>query len=198
MKSLRLVVMIEAALMAAFALILDLLPSIDISPSISISFSMVPIFILAFRRGVKASLLAGFVWGVLQVALGNAWIVTPVQMFIEYFVAFTFVGFAGLFLKHIQQSLRSENKSRLYTWIVVATVVGSAARYFWHFIAGFIFFKEYAPEGMSPVLFSLFANGVTMLGSALLCSIVLVLLIATAPRLISQGVRVPNDQRKAS
>jgi thiamine transporter len=198
MKSLSLVVMIEAALMAAFALILDLLPSIDLSPSISISFSMVPIFILAFRRGVKASLLAGFVWGVLQVALGNAWIVTPVQMIIEYFIAFTFIGFAGVFLNRIQQALRSGSKSKMYAWIIAATVLGSAARYFWHFIAGFIFFKEYAPEGMSPVLFSLFANGVTMLGSALLCSIVLVLLVATAPRLISQGVRVPHDQRKAS
>ncbi|KSU61599.1 energy-coupled thiamine transporter ThiT [[Bacillus] enclensis] len=198
MKSLSLVVMIEAALMAAFALILDLLPSIDLSPSISISFSMVPIFILAFRRGVKASLLAGFVWGVLQVALGNAWIVTPVQMIIEYFIAFTFIGFAGVFVNRIQQSLRSENKSKVYAWIIAATVLGSAARYFWHFIAGFIFFKEYAPEGMSPILFSLFANGVTMLGSAVLCSIVLVLLIATAPRLIRQGVNAQHDQRKAS
>ncbi|MFL8935506.1 energy-coupled thiamine transporter ThiT [Rossellomorea oryzaecorticis] len=198
MKSLSLVVMIEAALMAAFALILDLLPSIDLSPSISISFSMVPIFILAFRRGVKASLLAGFVWGVLQVALGNAWIVTPVQMIIEYFIAFTFIGFAGVFVNRIQQSLRSENKSKVYAWIIAATVLGSAARYFWHFIAGFIFFKEYAPEGMSPVLFSLFANGVTMLGSAVLCSIVLVLLSATAPRLIRQGVNAQHDQRKAS
>jgi thiamine transporter len=198
MKSLRLVVMIEAALMAAFALILDMLPSIDFSPSISISFSMVPIFILAFRRGVKASLLAGFVWGVLQVALGSAWIVTPVQMIIEYFIAFTFVGFAGVFVNRIQQSLRSGSKSKVYAWIIAAAVLGSAARYFWHFIAGFIFFKEYAPEGMSPVLFSLFANGVTMLGSALLCSIVLVLLIATAPRLISQGVTIPHDHRKAS
>ncbi|MCA1056105.1 energy-coupled thiamine transporter ThiT [Rossellomorea aquimaris] len=198
MKSLSLVVMIEAALMAAFALILDLLPSIDFSPSISISFSMVPIFILAFRRGFKASLLAGFVWGVLQVALGNAWIVTPVQMIIEYFIAFAFIGFAGLLVNRIQQSLRSGNKSKLYAWIITATVVGSAARYFWHFIAGFIFFREYAPEGMSPVLFSLFANGVTMLGSALLCTIVLVLLIATAPRLIKQGVPVAEDQRKAS
>jgi thiamine transporter len=198
MKSLSLVVLIEASLMAAFAIILDLLPSIDLSPSISISFSMVPIFILAFRRGFKASLLAGFVWGVLQVALGNAWIVTPVQMIIEYFIAFTFIGFAGLFLRRIQQSLRAENKKKVYMWVVAATVVGSLARYFWHFIAGFIFFKEYAPEGMSPVLFSLFANGVTMLGSALLCSIVLIFLIATAPRLIRQGVSVDNHQRKAS
>jgi thiamine transporter len=39
---------------------------------------------------------------------------------------------------------------------------------------------------------------VTMLGSALLCSIVLIFLIATAPRLIRQGVPVDEQERKAS
>ena len=58
MKNFKLVAMIEAAFFAAFAFILDLLPSIQLAPWISISFAMVPIFIVAFRWGVKGGLLS--------------------------------------------------------------------------------------------------------------------------------------------
>lgn len=91
MMNTRLVVLLEASLMAAFAVILDLLPSIKLSPSISISIAMVPIFLLSYRRGWRAGILAGFVWGILQIALGDAWIATPVQMIVEYFIAFAFI-----------------------------------------------------------------------------------------------------------
>jgi thiamine transporter len=198
MKKLGLVALIEAALMAAFAVILDLLPSIDLSPSISISISMVPIFLLAFRHGVKASLASGFIWGLLQIASGDAWIATPVQMIIEYFIAFAFIGFAGLFYRKIQGSIRNNQKKKALLWVVIAVFVGSLARYFWHFIAGFIFFAEYAPEGMDPVLFSFLTNGATMLGTAVLCSIVLVLLISTAPRLIGRKDISSDQVNKAS
>lgn len=196
MKKIGLLAMIEASFFAAFALILDLLPSIKISPSISISFAMVPIFIVAFRWGTKVALASGFLWGLLQVAVGDVWFLTPVQFAIEYFIAFAFVGFAGLFYQTIQTHLKSGNKKSLLLWIVIATFVGSIARYFWHFVAGFIFWGEYAPEGMSPVLFSLVANGSTMLGAAVLCSIVLALLILNAPRLLERkGTNVSIDKK---
>lgn len=198
MKNLRLVVLLEASLMAAFAVILDMLPSIKLSPSISISIAMVPIFLLSYRRGWKAGILAGFVWGVLQIALGDAWIATPVQMVIEYFIAFAFIGLAGIFSGKIQDLLRSNHRSNAVMWIVAATFLGSLARYFWHFIAGFVFFAEYAPKGMSPLLFSLVANGITMLGSALLCSIALLIIVNTAPRLIKVRTSQGEISRKAS
>ncbi|WP_071394930.1 energy-coupled thiamine transporter ThiT [Bacillus tuaregi] len=184
MNKVRLTALVEASFFAVFAIILDFLPSIKLSPSISISFAMVPIFILAFRWGVKVSVISGFLWGILQIAMGEAWIATPVQGFIEYFLAFAFIGLAGLFHKQIQSNLQSSKKKKAIAWIVVAVIAGSFARYFWHFLAGVFFFGSYAPEGMSPVLFSFLANGATMLGSAVLCSIVVGLLLSTAPRLV--------------
>ena len=71
MKNLKLVTMIEVAFFAAFSFILDMLPSIQLAPWLTISFAMVPIFILAFRWGLKAGLLSGFIWGLLQVVLGD-------------------------------------------------------------------------------------------------------------------------------
>lgn len=184
MKKLSLTAMIEASFFAAFAIILDFLPSIKLSPSISISAAMIPIFILAFRWGFKVSFIAGLLWGILQIAMGDAWIATPLQAFIEYFVAFACIGCAGLFYRVIHNQLRAGNKKKALSWVVLAVFAGSLARYFWHFIAGVLFFGSYAPEGMSPVLFSFLANGATMLGAAILCSVLAVLIISSAPRLI--------------
>jgi len=184
MKKLSLIALIEASFFAAFAIVLDLLPSIKPTPNISISIAMIPIFILAFRWGFRVSFLSGLLWGILQIAMGDAWIATPVQAFIEYFIAFACIGFAGLLFNQIQKEIRFGSKKKALGWITAAVFAGSFARYFWHFIAGVIFFGEYAPEGMSPFVFSLAVNGVTMLGAAILCSIVAVLLISTAPRLI--------------
>ncbi|WP_394584005.1 energy-coupled thiamine transporter ThiT [Cytobacillus firmus] len=184
MKKLSLTAMIEASFFAAFAIILDFLPSIKLSPSISISAAMIPIFILAFRWGFKVSFIAGLLWGILQIAMGDAWIATPLQAFIEYFVAFACIGFAGLFYGVIQNQLRAGNKTKALSWVVLAVFAGSLARYFWHFIAGVLFFGSYAPEGMSPVLFSFLANGATMLGAAILCSVLAVIIISSSPRLI--------------
>ncbi len=198
MKNLRLVVLLEASLMAAFAVILDLLPSIKLSPSISISIAMVPIFLLSYRRGFRAGVLAGFVWGILQIALGDAWIATPVQMVIEYFIAFAFIGFAGLFAGKVQSALGDNSRFKAITWVILATFLGSLARYVWHFIAGFVFFAEYAPDDMSPLLFSLVVNGITMIGSAILCSIMLVIITNIAPRLIKVRTYHQEINRKAS
>lgn len=184
MKKFKLIALIEASFFAAFAIILDLLPSIKPMPSISISVAMLPIFILAFRWGFRVSMISGFMWGILQIVLGDAWIVTPVQAFIEYVLAFAFIGFAGLFYNLIQKHLRYGEKKIAIAWIIAAIFIGSFARYFWHFIAGVVFFGSAAPEGMSPFLFSFAVNGVTMLGSWVLCSIVVVLIISTAPQLI--------------
>ncbi|WP_053220070.1 energy-coupled thiamine transporter ThiT [Virgibacillus senegalensis] len=198
MKKLGLVALIEASFFAALAFIFDLLPSIRLSPSISISFAMVPIFLLAFRWGFKVSALAGFIWGLLQVALGDAAgsILTPLQGFIEYFVAFAFTGFAGFFYKPVQAAFRKGKKTSALFLVIMAVFVGSVARYFWHFIAGFIFWGEYAPEGMNPVWFSLVANGVTALGAAVLCSILLVLVLSSAPALILRKTTAPVPSSK--
>ncbi|HLR65609.1 energy-coupled thiamine transporter ThiT [Virgibacillus alimentarius] len=189
-KKLGLQAMIEVSIFAALAMLLDLLPSIKIIPSISISLSMIPIFIVAFRWGFLAAIISGFLWGILQVTLGDAWILTPTQAFIEYFIAFTFVGFSGLFARLVKENLKENLKGRALFWVVIAIFVGSIARYFWHFVAGVIFFKSYAIEaGKSPFIFSLITNGTTFFFTALGCAIVLVLLIGRAPQLITSANR---------
>lgn len=186
MKRFKLQTIIEIAIFAALAMLLDFLPSIKFGPSISISFAMVPIFIIAFRWGFIASTISGFLWGILQIATGDAWILTPMQAFIEYFIAFACIGFAGLFASVIQNKLRGNSKNQALIWIVVAVYIGSLTRYFWHFVAGVIFFKSYAIEaGKAPFIYSLTMNGITYFFASLACSIVIVLLISKAPQLVT-------------
>lgn len=190
MKKLNLQALIEIAIFASLAMLLDFLPSIKFGPSISISFAMVPIFLIAFRWGFFASVLSGFMWGLLQVTLGDAWILTPMQAFIEYFIAFAFVGFAGLFMKPIQNNLNSNFTVRAIVWITIAVFIGGVARYFWHFLAGVIFFKSYAYEaGKGPIIYSLTMNGITFFFSSLACAIVLVIILSKAPQLATSSRR---------
>lgn len=199
MNKLNLVILIEAAFLAAFALVLDLLPSIKLTPAMSISFAMVPIFIISLRWGVRAGLLSGFLWGVLQVVIGDYTLLSIVQFAIEYFIAFACIGIAGLFAPALQSSLQNGNRKKATFWIVSAVLVGSLCRYFWHFLAGVIFWGSYAPEGTSPFIYSLIVNGGTMLGAAVLCSVILIILINASSRLIlersyreTQSVQVPK------
>lgn len=184
MKNKNLIMMIEASFLAVFALIFDLLPSIKLTPAVSISIAMIPIFIMALRWGVKGGIFSGFLWGLLQVAVGDIYFLTIVQFLIEYFIAFAFVGFAGLGMKQVHSALQEGTRTRTIFWITVAVFIGSFARYFWHFVAGVVFWGSYAPDGMSPFLYSFVINGGTMLGAAVLCSIVLGILLTASPRLV--------------
>jgi thiamine transporter len=174
-KALPLQAKIEIAIFAALALLLDLLPSLKIATAVSISFSMVPIFIMCFRWGVKGGALSGLLWGLLQLATGTAYILTALQTFIEYIVAFAFIGFGGIFSQSIKTNLANNNLS---------LIIGSFARYFWHFIAGIIFWGSYAPKGMSALWYSFSMNGISMVGSLIACLIILSLLIPSASRMI--------------
>ncbi len=200
MRNTNLQAMIESAILAAFALVIDILPlSIKLPTGGSISFAMIPIFIIAYRWGFKMAFLGGLIWGLLQIVVGDAIIVTPIQVIIEYFVAFAFVGFAGIFYKQIQQTLINGERKKTISYIILATFIGSLARYFCHFIAGIIFWGQYAPKGQSAFLYSLIFNGSTMIGSFILCTVLLIFLFITSPRLFkSIGAYQMNSQKKGA
>lgn len=172
-RKLPLQALIEAAIIAALAYIIDVLPAIEPFPWVKISIAMIPVLLLSLRWGWKAGMASGFVWGLLQIVLGTAYVLTPLQAFIEYFIAFSFIGLAGLFAG---RNITAKS-------IVMAVFVGCLARYFWHFLAGWVYFGEAAPEDMPAALYSLAINGSAALLTFLVCTIVLVFLLKTAPRL---------------
>ncbi|UYM82202.1 energy-coupled thiamine transporter ThiT [Heyndrickxia coagulans] len=196
MGKLSLQAMIEAAVFAAFALLLDLLPSIEVTHVISLSFAMLPVFVVAFRWGFKASVASGFIWSLLQIVTGDANdILNPIQGIMEYPVAFSFIGFAGLFRPLIERSCRHAKRGTMTFWICLSVLAGSFARYFWHFVAGVFFWGSYAPKGQSEFLYSFITNGVTMIGNGILCAAVAAILFNAAPQLLT---KYRNQHRHAA
>ncbi|MEM2338146.1 MAG: energy-coupled thiamine transporter ThiT [Candidatus Bathyarchaeia archaeon] len=121
--------------------------------------SMVPILWLTLRRGPKIGLFAAAVYGLVQLAV-EPFIVHPLQVILDYPLAFGALGLAGFF------------RNRPF----VGVNVGIWGRFIAHFISGVIFFANYAPEGMHPVVYSAIYNGSYILPE-LAISIYIILLL---------------------
>ena len=122
----------------------------------SINVGMVPILWLALRRGWKIGVFGGAVFGVVDLAIG-AFIVNPAQLVLDYPLAFAALGLAGLFQRYP----------------VVGVVVGVTGRFVSHFVSGIVYFSDYAPAGMSPMVYSAIYNGTYLIPSMIICAIVI-------------------------
>ena len=103
--------------------------------------AMVPIFFVGLRRGLRIGILAGIAFG-LVVLIEEPFIYHPVQVLLDYPLAFGALGLAGFFKK----------------LPVAGVAVGIAGRFTCHFTSGLVFFATYAPTGMNPAVYSAVYN----------------------------------------
>jgi thiamine transporter len=180
------VVLAEGALVAALAIVLSLLPT-NFGPGggFSISLGMIPMTIYALRRGLKPALVASFLWGVMHFPLGQVYFLSLPQVAIEYFLAFTFAGFAGLYHQQVQTALERGQLRIAMRYAALARFVGAGGRWFWHFIAGVVFWGSYAMWGYGPILYSLIVNGISGLVTGAVTAFVVTLLLTRTPRLFT-------------
>ena len=177
----KLLFLLEVAIFAAIGIILDKI-SFSIWPQGgSISFAMVPIILMALRWGLKGGLLTGFLVGTLQIVLGGTFIIDPIQGALDYPIAFTVVGFAGIFSGTVQRALSDGLTRKAISFIVVATFVGTLLRFICHYFAGVIFFGSGA-EGVPAWQYSLAYNGSYLGPAFILTAIVIATLFSTVPR----------------
>lgn len=114
--------------------------------------SMLPIFAYAYIFGPRAGIAAGGAYGLLQL-IQDPFILHPVQVLLDYIIAFAALGLAGFVQKNFG----------------LAVLVGGFGRFFASFLSGVIFFASYAPEGMNPIIYSLAVNGSVIGTDTLLC-----------------------------
>jgi thiamine transporter len=126
----------------------------------SINIGMIPIFWLALRRGPKIGLYAGAVFGIVDLFI-EPFVVHPVQFALDYPLAFACLGLAGYFRRFTRAGP------------IVGVAVGGSARFLCHFISGVVYFPMYAPEGMSPTLYSVAYNATYMIPSIVVCAIII-------------------------
>ena len=159
----------EGAIMVALALVLNQLKIFRLPNGGSITLEMLPIFFYAVRWGVGPGLLAGFAFGLLQMFIDGAVAWGWQSLLLDYLVAFTPLGLAGLF----------KGKD----WgIFAGTVLGSEVPFIVHFISGITIYAIVAPTELfnmtftSPWMYSLAYNGSYMAIDMALCLVVFGLL----------------------
>lgn len=174
-KNSQLSALIETALVAAFAMALSYIP--DFASWFTPSFGTVPVVLFALRRGPKYGTLAGLLWGLLHFILGKVWYLALSQVIIEYIIAFISIGLAGFLSTPFQNALSKDNKGRALAYSTLGATLAVFVRYFWHFVAGFIFWGSYAPPKMSPYVYSFVINGTSGLLTLLFVILALVIII---------------------
>jgi thiamine transporter len=177
-QSYRLITMLEIAIMTAIAVVLDQWTLFKMPQGGSVTLVMVPIAVLAFRRGLVPGLICGFLTGILLLMFGG-YVVHPVQAILDYPLAFALLGSAGMIrLKEY------ESRKAKVLMAGVALLIAGGFRFFSHYLSGIIFFASYAPKGQPVYLYSLIYNLTYILPQILLSLIVLGLLIYSAPQLV--------------
>lgn len=152
----------EGAILVAVAQALSYLKLYTLPNGGSLTPAMFPILLYAVRWGLGPGLLAGFAYGLLQLLGDGAYAWGWQSMLLDYLVAFTPLGFAGLF----------KGKS----WgIFPGAVLGCVLRFGVHYLSGVTVYKILVPTEVpglgtysSPALYSLVYNASYMLPNMLL------------------------------
>lgn len=184
MRNSKIQLMAEMAMCAALAIVFDFLPLFTAPQGGSISLTMIPVFLIAFRWGLKQGLITGLLLAALQLVTKLSF-VNLIQVFLDYIAAFTSLGLAGLLYKQIKNSLTNGNKASVAFYIILGTFIGSLARFICHFIAGIVFYGSFAPKGTPVPLYSLVYNAWYMVPSFIISAIILIILLYSAPVLVN-------------
>ena len=159
---LRVRALCEGAILVALAFILSFVKLYELPNGGSLTPAMFPILLYGLRWGLPRGLIAGFVFGLLQLIFDGAYAWGWQSMLLDYLPAFTPLGLAGLF------------KGKAWG-IFPGTVLGCAARFVIHYISGVTIYRIIEPTAVpgfgtfdNASLYSLVYNGSYMLPNTLL------------------------------
>lgn len=174
----RLLILLEMAMMAALALVFSQIKVFDMPQGGSVSLVMVPIALIAIRRGLLPGIATGLAVGFLQLMFGST-IVHPLQMLLDYPLAFAALGLGGM----VRLS-GHEGKTGQIMVMWSGLFIGVIGRFVCHFTSGIVWFGEYAPEGTPVALYSLLYNITYLLPEMIIAGVVLTIVLTSASQLL--------------
>lgn len=192
-------VLAEIAIFAALAFALDVFQS-GYSKGMflnggSIGLAMLPVFVIAYRRGLAAGILCGLIVSVTQM-LGGIYMINGsnyegamqilnpfFQISLDYLLAYTVVGFAGAFSGAFA---KSKTKGQKVLWISLGVVLGGLLKYACHVISGGLFWLDPDAKPMLGVsggswLYSFVYNGAFSIPNIIICLILMITLALVYP-----------------
>lgn len=123
--------------------------------------SMLVICLPGYFFGLGAGLLTGVAYGVLQLLI-DPYVLYPMQLVVDYLLAFGALGLSGLFTNAKNGMIKG----------YITAVLG---RFVFAVISGWIFFGSYAWEGWAPLPYSLAYNAIYIFSEAAITVIILML-----------------------
>ena len=154
--------LVEGALLVALAFVFSFIKIYQLPNGGSMTPAMFPILLFALRWGTGRGLAAGFLFGLLQLLFDGAYAWGWQSMILDYLLAFTPLGLAGLF------------KGKAWG-IFPGTLVGCTGRFIVHYISGVTIYRIIEPTAVGSLgvfsnasIYSLVYNGSYMLPNMLL------------------------------
>ncbi|MCW3998986.1 MAG: energy-coupled thiamine transporter ThiT [Candidatus Bathyarchaeota archaeon] len=140
-------VLAEAAIFTALATALSTIVVYVMPQGGSITLaSMVPIIWLSLRRGPKVGVVTAVIYGLIQFAL-LPYAIDPVQVLLDYPLAFGVLGLAGFFPKYP----------------ALGAAVAVSLRFMLSFISGVVYWAPIYAPNIDPYVYSAVYNGSYML-----------------------------------
>lgn len=152
-----------SAIFVALAYVLSFIRVIHLPFGGSVTLlSMLVISLPSHLLGVKYGFIASFAYSLLQLIV-DPYVVHPVQLILDYTVAFSCFGIVGLFGKR--------DKS-----LAIGYIVACCIRFISSSISGYVFFKEFAPEGWNPLVYTVVYNASYIFSECIISLIVIYIL----------------------
>lgn len=138
--------MVVSALLVGLSIVLTRITIWSLPQGGSVSlFGMLPIVICAYFFGTRRAVMCGMCVGMIDLIF-KPYVIHPIQLLLDYPLAFGAIGFAGLIFMAKKDGL------------IPAYLFGVLCRYICAVISGVVFFGAYAPEGFSALTWSLWYN----------------------------------------
>jgi thiamine transporter len=141
--------------------------------------AMLPLVFVAILFGPYLGVLAGMVYGLTSLMLDGV-LYHWASLFIDYLLAFGFIGFAGFFKQALYKP-----KDFIY-----AVLLAGMLRYLSHSFGGAIIFAEYAPEGVNPWFYSFIMYNLPYMLSSTAITLVVGLLVLSRVRALALDFRI--------
>lgn len=171
MKNSKTRTLVECAIMIALASVLSLIKVLELPYGGSVTAaSMLPIIIVAYRRGAGAGLASGLIYGVIQQLLGlntlsyvTTWQSIIAVVMLDYIIAYFVIGLGGVFRKTINDQAAS---------IVTGSVFVCLLRYICHVVSGATVWAGLSIPTTGAVIYSLAYNATYMIPETLVLVVV--------------------------
>lgn len=162
--------LVECAIMIALATVLSMIKLAELPYGGSITIaSMLPIAIIAYRRGMGWGLGSAFVYGIVQQLLGlnslsyvTTWQSIVAVILLDYIVAFTVIGFAGIFRNKIENQALG---------LTLGCVFVSILRYICHVISGATVWAGLSIPTQAALSYSFIYNATYMLPECIILAV---------------------------